>query len=285
MLTLAAIIALLSYLIITVATSGHAISVTITLYLHRQLTHGSVKFRNGLTVIMRLWIWLHAGINRCQWVAVHVYHHITSDTPDDPHSPQQYGTFCVPPDNTIKHRPIWPLRLICPQGFGLFWTNLKQYLKAARNPEIVNKYGQISQDWLERKVTGRLFWLGPFVLLPLLHIFLSACLFYLIGVSLWWSLVAGPLVMIGVIVWTIYSQAFVNSYGHAGLIRDARTHDYSVDIRGGWLKNLILNWVVVGEQIHHGHHTNQKKWNFGKGDLGGLYIKILVRLGLASVQR
>ncbi len=277
--------AILAYLFVAVVPSGHAIGISFTLYLHRQLTHGSVQFRGWIANAMRLCIWLHAGVNRCQWVAVHRYHHKTSDTHDDPHSPVEHGLLCVPPNKLATKKPRWPLQFFCPQGFGLFWTNLSQYLKTAHNQEIVQKYGRIAHDGLERLITGRLFWLGPFVLTPLLHAALSGYLFYLIGLSPWWGLLVGPLTMAMILVWTIQGQAYINSFGHAAAERDQRTHDFSRDIRGPWFKNLILNLFAVGEQIHHGHHQNQRSWNFGPNDLGAYYIKLLRFFRLAQVHQ
>lgn len=279
------ILGILVYLALMVTISGHANAASFTLYLHRQLTHGSVKFKSWLSIAMRLCIWLHAGVNRCQWVAVHRYHHRTSDTPDDPHTPTEHGLFCLPPNKMVKRRPRWPLQLICPQGFGLFWTNLSQYLKTAHNPAIVEKYGKITPDNLERLITGRLFWLGPFVLTPLLHAILCGSMFCLIGSSPWWGLLAGPLAMTILLVWTIYGQAYINSYGHSAPERSKRTHDFSRDLRGSWLKNFILNLLTVGEQIHHGHHQNQRSWNFGPNDLGATYIKILCFFRQAQVSK
>src|SRR5712671_6989667 len=117
-------LSILMYLGIVVIPSGHGLCTCFTLYLHRHLTHGSVVFKKWLTTAMRINIWLHAGVNSNHWVAVHRFHHRTSDSPDDPHSPQQGGLFCAPSRQPAVRNPRWPLKLICPQGFGLFWTNL-----------------------------------------------------------------------------------------------------------------------------------------------------------------
>ena len=62
-----------------------------TMYLHRSLTHGSVKFHPTLAFGMHLWIWLLTGIKPKEWVAVHRKHHRFSDEEGDPHSPYLYG--------------------------------------------------------------------------------------------------------------------------------------------------------------------------------------------------
>ena len=58
-----------------------------TMYLHRDLTHGGVKFKKGLRVAMHFWLSLFTGISPREWVAVHRKHHQFSDEEGDPHSP------------------------------------------------------------------------------------------------------------------------------------------------------------------------------------------------------
>lgn len=61
-------------------------------YLHRDLAHSNVKFSTMLASIARIMLWMRTNKYNSQnslriWVAIHVKHHIHSDTVLDPHSP------------------------------------------------------------------------------------------------------------------------------------------------------------------------------------------------------
>ncbi|MDP3986187.1 MAG: fatty acid desaturase [Candidatus Veblenbacteria bacterium] len=272
-----------AYLVVATSFSGHLTSECITLYAHRCLTHSAVTYRSWLKNTMRFWLWWHAGINCRHWVAVHRYHHSTSDTPLDPHTPTTLGVFCAPPLAHAK-RPLWPLRLICPQGWGLFWKNFNQYRLASHNERIINKYGTIPIDWLEKHFFSRYLRWGPFILLPFTHVFFSGLLLYALGLNVWWALLVGPLTASSILTWIVLTQSFVNSFGHSATERSPRTNDFSRDLYGSGWKNFVLNFFEAGEQIHHGHHSNQKNWDFGPHDFGATVIKLLVKLRLARVK-
>ena len=65
------------------------------LYLHRGLSHGSVRLAAPLRLGVRTILWMFTGIRPREWAAVHRYHHATVDTPADPHSPAVYGVWRV----------------------------------------------------------------------------------------------------------------------------------------------------------------------------------------------
>ena len=62
-----------------------------SVYLHRSSTHQSVKFHPAVEFFFQFWLWITTGINRMEWVAVHIYHHLFADEPGDPHSPIVMG--------------------------------------------------------------------------------------------------------------------------------------------------------------------------------------------------
>lgn len=276
------LVPMLLYIGLAVLISGHAIGASFTLYLHRCITHGSVQFKPWLSAAMRLCIRFHAGVNLTDWVMVHLFHHSTSDTPEDVHSPTTAGVFCAPAELKAP-KPRWPLWHICLNGWGLFWTNLKQYSAAVKRSDVIESCRERARAKLGSHATNQQFWLGPFVLLPILHSALSSGVFYLSGHSPWWGVLTGPVTMALLLLWTIYGQAYVNSYGHSAPARSERTHDFSRDLRGSWIRNLVLNLLVVGEQIHHGHHSNQRSWKFGLNDMGAVYIRLFCWLGQARI--
>jgi len=66
-----------------------------SLYLHRSLSHRSVRLTAPARLGARTIIWTFTGIRPREWAAVHRYHHDTVDTQADPHSPQWYGVWRI----------------------------------------------------------------------------------------------------------------------------------------------------------------------------------------------
>ena len=62
-----------------------------TIYLHRVLSHKSIRLHPALTMFMRLGTWMLTSISPREWVAVHRKHHNFSDVEGDPHSPHIEG--------------------------------------------------------------------------------------------------------------------------------------------------------------------------------------------------
>ena len=106
----------------------HVTIVAVTVYLHRHSAHRAVDLHPGLAFFFRLWLWLTTGMITKEWTAVHRKHHATTETEDDPHSPQIHG-----------------LREI-------FWRGT-EYYRAGSTPETLAKYGRgTPEDWWERNV-------------------------------------------------------------------------------------------------------------------------------------
>lgn len=66
-------------------------NLSITLYLHRVVCHRALKLHPYITSFLRFWLWMNTTIRIKEWVAGHRYHHHTSDTEKDPHSPLNTG--------------------------------------------------------------------------------------------------------------------------------------------------------------------------------------------------
>jgi hypothetical protein len=62
-----------------------------TVYLHRHLAHRGVELRPEVRGASRFLIWVSSGMKPRQWTQVHRYHHAGEDTPNDPHSPTNFG--------------------------------------------------------------------------------------------------------------------------------------------------------------------------------------------------
>jgi stearoyl-CoA desaturase (Delta-9 desaturase) len=73
-----------------------------TLYLHRNLAHGSVTFNKYVAWVMRFGLWVLVGLKPWQWMAVHKWHHMNEDEEQDPHTPVYLGFFEIL-FNNVKH--------------------------------------------------------------------------------------------------------------------------------------------------------------------------------------
>src|SRR5207237_8510439 len=63
----------------------------VTLYLHRDQSHGGLILHPSLRHVFRFWLWFSSGAITKEWVAVHRRHHAHADPPGDPHSPAVSG--------------------------------------------------------------------------------------------------------------------------------------------------------------------------------------------------
>jgi stearoyl-CoA desaturase (delta-9 desaturase) len=118
-------------------------SLLTTVYLHRGSTHHSLVFDPVLEFFMQLGLWLTTGINRKEWVAVHLCHHAHADVEGDPHSPLLLG--------------LWKVQL----------GNIFLYRRAAKDPGVM-WYGRNIVPTLAEKTIFRSTLLGPLVGIALL---------------------------------------------------------------------------------------------------------------------
>ena len=222
---------------------GHLTNVCTTLYLHRSATHEGVQFRPVVEHLMRFWLWLTSAVVTREWVAVHRKHHAHADKEGDPHSPAVVGLPAI-------------------VFGGVFF-----YQKAARDPEVLEKYGAgCPDDWVERNIYTRRSSLG-IVLMLVLDI-------YLFGI------VIGPMVWTVMAIWTPIMGNIINGVGHALGYRNFETRDRSRNIYPWGL------WIL-GEELHNNHHADPRsakfKAHWWEIDVGWVYIKLLSFVKLAKV--
>ncbi len=130
----------------------HITIVSVTLYLHRHSAHRALELHPVLKHFFRFWLWLTTGIGTKSWTAIHRKHHATTDTPDDPHSPQILG---------LK---------------ALLLTGVEIY-RQADTAETSDRFGKgTPDDWLERNLYRRFSFLG---------IGINLILFGPIGITVW----------------------------------------------------------------------------------------------------
>jgi stearoyl-CoA desaturase (delta-9 desaturase) len=87
-----------------------------TIYLHRVLSHKSIRLHPVMTMLMRFGTWMLTSISPREWVAVHRKHHNFSDVEGDPHSPHLEG--------------YWKIML----------ANVYYYRREANNDDTLEKY-------------------------------------------------------------------------------------------------------------------------------------------------
>ncbi len=103
-----------------------------TVYLHRVLSHKSIRLHPVLTMFMRFGTWMLTSISPREWVAVHRKHHNFSDVEGDPHSPHVEG--------------YWKIML----------ANVYYYRREANNDDTLEKYGaDLPYDYLDKVLLRR----------------------------------------------------------------------------------------------------------------------------------
>jgi len=180
-----------------------------------------------------------------EWVAVHRKHHAVCEVEGDPHSPRIWG--------------IW----------RVLFGGVALYRLAARDPDVIGAYGfGTPDDWLERHVYGahRLLGIGMLLLVDLALFGLPGLLVYLVQI-LWIP---------------FWAAGVVNGVGHYFGYRNFETRDASRNI-------LPLGLLIGGEELHNNHHAHAYSARFSSKwwelDISWLYIRILERVGLATVKR
>jgi stearoyl-CoA desaturase (delta-9 desaturase) len=223
----------------------HTTMMAITLYFHRDQAHRSVDLHPAVRHICRFWLWINTGAPTKQWVAVHRKHHAFGDMEGDPHSPVIYG-----------------LKRVVLEGAEL-------YIKEARNPETLEKYGKgTPDDWLERNVYSRFDYTGIYSLIVFDIVMFGAPGIIMLACQL--------------ATMPFFAAGIINGVCHAKGYRNFETNDASTNL---WRIGLF----VAGEELHNNHHAFPTSARFSmrsdEVDMGWLHLKVLEWLGLARIKR
>ncbi len=217
----------------------------ITLFLHREQSHGALALHPALRHFFRFWLWFCSGTVTKEWVAVHRRHHAYSDQPGDPHSPVVFG-----------------LKKVVLEGYEL-------YVEGARNQEILTNYGKgTPDDWIERNLYSRFPKVG-IVLFSLVHVALFG-IFSILMVAL--QLVAQP----------FFAAGIINGVGHAWGYRSYEMASTATNIIP-W--GLFIAGEELHNNHHAfpwSARFSLQKWEF---DMGWLFICIFSAVGLCKVKR
>ena len=216
----------------------------VTLYLHRDQSHGGLILHPALRHLFRFWLWFSSGAVTREWVAVHRKHHACADREGDPHSPVVFG-----------------LKRVLFEGFEL-------YREAGSDPQTIRNYGRgTPDDWLERHVYGRhaaagivLFVIGHLVLFGIPGIIMIAV-----------HLAAQP----------FFAGGVINGLGHAVGYRSFEMPSTATNLVP-WA--LLLGGEELHNNHHAFPRSARfaaQRWEI---DIGWLWIRLFSALGLARVR-
>jgi len=232
------------YLIVALILT-HITIAAVTIYLHRHQAHRALDIHPVISHFFRFWLWLTTGMVTKEWAAIHRKHHAKVETPDDPHSPRQFGIRKV------------------------MWQGAELYRKESKNLETMEKYGHgTPDDWLERNLYTRHSGKGIALMFAI-----DVALFGPIGITIW----ATQMIWI-----PIFAAGIINGVGHYWGYRNYEVSDASTNIVpwgiliGG--EELHNNHHTFGSSAKF----SSKWWEF---DIGWLYIQTMKALGLARVKK
>jgi stearoyl-CoA desaturase (delta-9 desaturase) len=232
-------LALITYGLIQVMFLG------ITLYLHRDQSHGGLELHPVVRHFFRFWLWMCSGTVTKEWVAVHRRHHAYADQHGDPHSPVVFG-----------------LKKVLLEGYEL-------YVEGARNPEILENYGRgTPDDWMERNIYSR-FPKSGIVLFSILHL-------VLFGVP------AIIMVVVQLAAQPFFAAGVINGLGHHTGYRSFEMASAATNIIP-W--GLFIAGEELHNNHHAfpwSARFSLQRWEF---DMGWLFIKVFEFFGLATVKR
>jgi stearoyl-CoA desaturase (delta-9 desaturase) len=216
----------------------------VTLYLHRDQSHGGLILHPALRHLFRFWLWFSSGAVTREWVAVHRCHHAHADQPGDPHSPLLFG-----------------LRRVLFEGFEL-------YRAATRDARLLELYGRgTPDDWLERRLYSAYPYAG-LVLFVLAHLLL----FGVPGITmLAVHLAAQP----------FFAGGVINGLGHAVGYRSFEMPSTATNLLP-W--GLLLGGEELHNNHHAFPRSARfavQRWEI---DVGWLCIRLFAALGLARVR-
>ena len=216
----------------------------VTLYLHRDQSHGGLILHPALRHVFRFWLWFSSGAVTREWVAVHRCHHAHADLPGDPHSPVVFG-----------------LRRVLFEGAEL-------YRAAAGDPQLLQRYGRgTPEDWLERHLYSAYPYAG-IVLFVAAHLLL----FGIPGIIM---------IAVHLAAQPFFAGGVINGLGHAVGYRSFEMPSTATNLVP-WA--LLLGGEELHNNHHAFPRSARfavQRWEI---DIGWLWIRLFRALGLARVR-
>jgi stearoyl-CoA desaturase (Delta-9 desaturase) len=217
----------------------------ITLYLHRDQSHGGLVLHPLLRHFFRFWLWFSSGTVTREWVAVHRRHHAFADQPGDPHSPVIFG-----------------LKKVVLEGYEL-------YRHAATDPHTLEYYGRgTPDDWIERNLYSR--W-------PPAGIFL-----FILAELILFGVPAIVMVAIHMAAQPFFAGGVINGVGHRLGYRSFEMASTATNIVP-W--GLLVGGEELHNNHHAFPRSARFAVQPWEIDIGWLWIRLFRALGLARVRR
>jgi len=185
-----------------------------TAVLHRGLCHRAIAYPPWIARSVAAWLWLTSFIPPLTWIAAHRHHHVTADTPDDPHAPGEKGFVRV---------------LLLSWYYVPAWSRTNWAAADARYLQPLRR------EWLLRVLDRSI---------------IANTNFY---AQLALSIAGGPVTLafwITRVVPYMLLSGYVNSAGHVLGVR--RYGDHGTDASGLW--QTLLGYIVGGETLGHNYH-------------------------------
>ncbi len=215
----------------------------VTLYLHRDQSHGGLVLHPVLRHFFRFWLWFCSGTVTREWVAVHRRHHAFADRPGDPHSPVVFG-----------------LKRVVLEGYEL-------YIAAAHDPKILANYGRgTPDDWLERNLYSRFPKLGIALFVVLQWVAFGVPAITMLAVQL----IAQP----------FFAAGIINGLGHRVGYRSFEMPTAATNIVP-W--GLLIGGEELHNNHHAFPASPRFAVQWWEIDMGWFFICVFRALGLARV--
>jgi len=216
----------------------------VTLYLHRDQSHGGLILHPALRHLFRFWLWFSSGVVTREWVAVHRCHHAHADEPGDPHSPVLFG-----------------LRRVVLEGAEL-------YRDAARDPQLLRRYGRgTPDDWLERHLYSPYAYAG--------------ITFFVIAHLILFGIPGIIMIAVHLAAMPFFAAGVINGMGHAVGYRSFEMPSRATNL-APWA--LLLGGEELHNNHHAFPRSARFAVQPWEIDIGWLWIRLFRAVGLARVR-
>jgi stearoyl-CoA desaturase (delta-9 desaturase) len=224
---------------------AHLTITAMSIAFHRGHTHQAIKLNPFVDFGMQSFLWGVTSMSKLDWVSVHVFHHVHSDTHLDPHSPKQKGLLHV------------------------FFLGALDYSEAKSWPEVLKIRNRIPASRYEKFISRHLF-LGPIVLTALLMVLFGAKYGSILGI-------------LNFSISPIFAVGGVNALAHAFGYQNYNSKDNSRNIGFLFFLNWIICGELDHNNHHKYPKSPSFAHRWFEFDVGWFYIRALKALGLAQV--
>ena len=217
-----------------------------SLSFHRYHTHKGVVLNRVVDVPMQLILWLITGMNKSDWVSVHLYHHANSDKEKDPHSPVQKG---------LAH---------------VLFLGAFDYGSAKRSPEVLSIAKRLKMSSFECFLRDNAN--SGLVIMSAINISLFGWKYGMI------------LNVMNYLISPIFAVGGVNALAHWVGYRNHKSGDNSRNLGFVFPLNFMI-CGELDHNNHHGHQKScsfRHKWY--EFDIGFVYITLLSYVKLAQIK-